>query len=225
MLWYGKPSKIRAKTVFKRKNHLFNVKTRRIAFSIKKHTALAFRSLMFYVPTNWNVVLLKSFNLNSPNYLIYIYSDIYYFKVAVGDFLSLWEFNIPTNTFYIRNPFTCPFTPFYFNRLRDIFSSFAVLFFAKLKIKGKGYYIYKNYRNTITHQFGHSHRVFIYAYFVTVRFLSKTVVLLFGSSKRDVFTIGNNVQSSKYLNIFTGRGVRFSKQVIYKKTGKVSAYR
>ena len=95
----------------------------------------------------------------------------------------------------------------------------------KLILKGKGYYIYKNYRNTITHQFGHSHRVFIYAYFVTVRFLSKTVVLLFGSSKRDVFTIGNNVQSSKYLNIFTGRGVRFSKQVIYKKTGKVSAYR
>jgi ribosomal protein L6P/L9E len=145
--------------------------------------------------------------------------------VAVGDFLSLWEFNIPTNTFYIRNPFTCPFTPFYFNKLRDIFSSFAVLFFAKLKIKGKGYYIYKNYRNTITHQFGHSHRVFIYAYFVTVRFLSKTVVLLFGSSKRDVFTVGNNVQSSKYLNIFTGRGVRFSKQIIYKKTGKVSSYR
>jgi hypothetical protein len=27
------------------------------------------------------------------------------------------------------------------------------------------------------------------------------------------------------MNIFTGRGVRFAKQIVYKKTGKVSAYR
>jgi hypothetical protein len=27
------------------------------------------------------------------------------------------------------------------------------------------------------------------------------------------------------INIFTGRGVRFSRQIIYKKVGKVSSYR
>jgi len=27
------------------------------------------------------------------------------------------------------------------------------------------------------------------------------------------------------INIFTGRGVRFAKQIIYKKAGKVSSYR
>jgi ribosomal protein L6P/L9E len=55
--------------------------------------------------------------------------------------------------------------------------------------------------------------------------LSKTTVFLFGSSKRDIFAIGHQIQRSKYINVFTGRGVRFARQVIYKKTGKVSTYR
>ena len=99
------------------------------------------------------------------------------------------------------------------------------LFVTKLKIRGKGYYIYKGVRNTITHQFGYSHRNFIYSYFTRVKFLSKTIFLIFGISKVDVVGVGRKVQSYKPLNIFTGRGVRFSKQIIYKKVGKVSSYR
>ena len=95
----------------------------------------------------------------------------------------------------------------------------------KLKFKGKGYYIYKNSRNTITPQFGHSHRIYIYAYFLSVKFLTKTTVFLFGSSKKDILTISHSIKNAKFINIFTGRGVRFARQVIYKKTGKVSSYR
>jgi amino acid transporter len=36
-------------------------------------------------------------------------------------------------------------------------------------------------------------------------------------------SVGNAL--SQYINVFTGRGVRFARQVIYKKTGKVSTYR
>jgi len=109
--------------------------------------------------------------------------------------------------------------------LTNLFYSFSKLFFTKLKFKGKGYYIYKNFRNTITSQFGHSHRIYIYSFFVSVKFLTKTTVFLFGSSKQDILSIGFKVKNSKPINIFTGRGVRFSRQVVYKKTGKVSSYR
>jgi ribosomal protein L6P/L9E len=95
----------------------------------------------------------------------------------------------------------------------------------KIRFKGKGYYIYKNYRNTVAPQFGYAHRVYVYAQAVSVKFLSKTKVLLFGLSKKDILAVGRNLKIVKPINIFTGRGVRFARQIIYRKTGKVSSYR
>jgi len=95
----------------------------------------------------------------------------------------------------------------------------------KIKFKGKGYYMYKNKRNTIAPQFGFAHRVYVYAFNNTVKFLSKTKILIFGLSKIDVNQTGHNLCNVKPINIFTGRGVRFARQVIYKKTGKIGAYR
>ena len=80
-------------------------------------------------------------------------------------------------------------------------------------------------RNTIAPKFGYYHRIYVYAPNIRVKFLSKTSVLLFGFSKIDVMTVGHDFKSKKPINIFTGRGVRFARQIVYRKTGKVSAYR
>lgn len=98
-------------------------------------------------------------------------------------------------------------------------------FYVKLKFKGKGYYLYKNKRGTITPQFGYSHRLYTYSFFVRVKFLSKTSVILFGFIKEDLKKVGFMIKNMRPINIFTGRGVRFNKQIIYKKVGKVSSYR
>ena len=94
-----------------------------------------------------------------------------------------------------------------------------------MKFKGKGYYVYKNSRHTLAPQFGYYHKIYVYAFNTSAKFLSKTSVLLFGLSKNDLLTVGYDFRSKKPINIFTGRGVRFSRQVVYKKTGKVSSYR
>ena len=106
-----------------------------------------------------------------------------------------------------------------------VFTAFYKPFFRKVKFKGKGYYIYKNKRNTITPQFGYSHRLYLYSYFASVKFLSKTSVFVFGLLKSDVIFTTLGIKSMRPINIFTGRGVRFSREVIYKKVGKVSSYR
>ena len=85
--------------------------------------------------------------------------------------------------------------------------------------------MYKTLRNTIAPQFGYAHRVYVYAPSISVKFLSKTKIILFGLSKKDIFSGGYNLFNVKPMNIFTGRGVRFARQVVYKKTGKVSSYR
>ena len=113
----------------------------------------------------------------------------------------------------------------WFKELNNVLYSFTSLIFLKLKFKGKGYYIYKNNRNTITPQFGYSHRIYIYSFFNIVKFLTKTKILVFGFAKKDILYTSNEIKSKRNINIFTNRGVRFSKQIIYKKTGKVSSYR
>lgn len=106
-----------------------------------------------------------------------------------------------------------------------VFNAFNRPFFMKVKFKGKGYYIFKNKRQTITPQFGHSHRLYVYAYFTSVKFLSKTHIFMFGLLQSDVLRAATRVKAMRPINIFTGRGVRFSRQVVYKKVGKVSSYR
>ena len=85
--------------------------------------------------------------------------------------------------------------------------------------------MYKNERNTIAPQFGYAHRVYIYSFANSVKFLSKTKVFLFGLSPKDVFSTGYSLFRTRPINVFTGRGVRFARQVVYKKTGKIGAYR
>ena len=71
--------------------------------------------------------------------------------------------------------------------LSSIICSFSRLFFIKLKFKGKGYYLYKNARNTITPQFGYAHRIYKYNYTTVVKFLSKTKVFFFGGRNLELF--------------------------------------
>ncbi len=228
-MWYGtknlkKISKT-SKKIYKRQNKNFNTFVKTLAFPVLRYGSLFGSTFNLYIPSGWNLLILKSKNTSKSNLLVYIYSEIYYFKLAIIESFLFWNYNKHCHSLYLSNRYISSFYRTYFTKIVNIFHSFSKLFFTKLKFKGKGYYIYKTYRNTITHQFGHSHRWYIHAYFVSVKFLNKTTVFLFGSSKRDVFFIGHSIKSSKFINIFTGRGVRFVKQILYKKTGKVSSYR
>jgi ribosomal protein L6P/L9E len=102
---------------------------------------------------------------------------------------------------------------------------FTRLYFTKFKFKGKGYYIYKSFRNTIAFRFGYAHRTYVYSFFVSVRFITKTTILVFGLNKYDLLSFSQDFKQIRKINIFTGRGIRFSRQIIYQKVGKVSMYR
>jgi len=92
----------------------------------------------------------------------------------------------------------------------QLLKAFYSPLFLKIKFKGKGYYIYKNKRNTITPQFGYAHRLYLYSYFTSVKFLSKTSIIIFGYQLQDLIQTGLGIKQMRPINIFTGRGVRFS---------------
>jgi len=191
----------------------------------KKSTSLQSNGQYYciYKPAGWHALVLK--NRQSGFQAVFFYSPIYFFQVAVPVGGLNFFFDPNSNTFNIYTMYRYGTYQLFTNQLNQVFTSFFQPFFRKIKFKGKGYYIYKNTRNTITPQFGYSHRLYLYSPFVTVKFLSKTSIFVFGLLKNDVITTSLGIKAMRPINIFTGRGVRFSREIVYKKVGKVSSYR
>ena len=156
---------------------------------------------------------------------VIILSPLYRIKLPLPIHSLNLTFDINTNTLKLHSLYPTNYYRLFYNTLRKTLKTFYVPIFLKIKFKGKGYYIYKNKRNTITPQFGYAHRLYLYSYFISVKFLSKTSILLFGFSIQDIKITSLGLKSMRPINVFTGRGVRFSKQIVYKKVGKVSSYR
>lgn len=222
MLWYGHKNK-NIKSRISRCKKLINLKTKRQNWNIPLCTQLTKKNLYFHVPFKWEVVISKNFNTQSKT--IFMYSPVYFFSLSIPKGLVELKYDINSNVIIVHSLYMSNFNKVFLAKFKECISLFYSPQFLKLKFKGKGYYVYKNKRNTITPQFGYAHRLYLYSYFVSVKFLSKTSIFLFGFIKSDLLKIGHGLKQMRPINIFTGRGVRFAKQIIYKKQGKVSSYR
>lgn len=215
--------KLRGKkfSIVKNQKKLNNLKVRKYCFNLKRTYSVVPQILAFHFPQPWEFVLFKSNN----NLNVYLYTNTFFFRFSVPKAIGKLNYNQNTSSIVITTLYGNNFYRMYWDSIRNLFSTLNKPLFLKLKFKGKGYYIYKNKRSTITPQFGYAHRIYIYAYFVTVKFLSKTSIFLFGFSKKDLFDVAYKIKAMRPINIFTGRGVRFSREIIYRKQGKVSSYR
>lgn len=179
--------------------------------------------VMLFIPSNLSVNISK--NLNKSMYNFFMYNSY----IKVNAFLPLKHFlisfDIETNTVLIIAISCNSYIKQYITNLMLTYNAFFKINFKKLKFKGKGYYIYRNARNTIAPQFGYAHRLYIYSWFNALKFSSKTTLLLFGFINDNIQAAALNLKSFRRINVFTGRGVRFSRQCIYSKPGKISTYR
>lgn len=153
------------------------------------------------------------------------YNNTYKFVLPIVSNYANITLNYNNDVIKIDTKLSNSYYPVFISYYNSVLHSFYKPAFKKIKFRGKGYYIYKNLRNTIAPQFGYSHRIYIYSYFNHVKFIGKTKIILFGLTKNDLIKAGLTLKSKRPINIFTGRGVRFARQIVYKKQGKVSSYR
>ena len=223
MLWYGLSNSTTINNnCLIRKQRIINAKNKRYFWGLKLKKQLNKKNLFLTFPSNWTFLFFKK---SKYDQYIYLYNMNYYFFIPVPKQFWSVSFDQNTSTLRLISIYNSNFTTTYWSQLSQIFLAFNRPFFLKIKFKGKGYYIFKNKRNTITPQFGYAHRIYRYTFDVSVKFRTKTSIILFGLLKRDIIQAGLLVKNMRPINIFTGRGVRFSRQIIYKKTGKVSSYR
>jgi len=224
-MWYGFSGSLNLKTRLQNKSNRINMKERRLGYPVQRYSVFPATSFKFQIPAGWKFLLLNRTSLTKTHEVVYAYNNTYFLNFSVSCNCAPIRYSPQTRTITFYSLNTPATYVYYLRTLSSILSRFYRPFFLKIKFKGKGYYIYKNFRNTIAPQFGFAHRVYVYSFTNSVKFLSKTKVLLFGLSKKDIMLAGHNLFKVRPINIFTGRGVRFARQVIYKKTGKIGAYR
>jgi len=97
---------------------------------------------------------------------------------------------------------------------------------AKLKYKGKSFRWYRK-KGALVLRFGHSHLVTMRAPLLGARWRRKgrMKILFFGSNYYELRHFLARIISWRPMNLYHGRGLRLSRQVVYRKAGKVSAYR
>jgi ribosomal protein L6P/L9E len=206
----------------KSRDRRLNVKTKRNNIFSGNKKKIGHTKIIINFPDSWKIVLLET---GFGRLVMYLYGSNYYFKLSIHKKKTYVNFDNNSRSILISTLCDNNFFRLYWYFFRRAIRSFYVPFFIRIKFKGKGYYIFKNTRQVITPQFGHSHRLYVYSYFVSVVFLSKTSIFLFGLTDTDTIKVGGMIKSMRTINIFTGRGVRFVRQIIYKKVGKVSSYR
>jgi hypothetical protein len=224
-MWYGSYALPNLAKSAQNKSNRLNWKSRRAGVQNRVSNSYAPAAYAFKLPINWKLVVLRALNGSSHKLVFYLYTQTYFLNLVLLDRNNSISYDSQTHSIELQK-LDGSYSYFSFlRRLADVFQRFHKPFFLKIKFKGKGYYMYKNKRNTIAPQFGYAHRVYIYSFANSVKFLSKTKVFLFGLSQKDIFSTGYGLFRTRPINVFTGRGVRFARQVVYKKTGKIGAYR
>jgi hypothetical protein len=97
--------------------------------------------------------------------------------------------------------------------------------FIKIKYKGKSYKWYRRNKSLVL-RFGYSHLVALRipdAMFA--RRAGKMKLVFFGTNRYEIRRFLSESISWRPMNIYNGRGLRFARQLVFRKFGKVSAYR
>lgn len=133
-------------------------------------------------------------------------------------------FDKATQTWCSKKPQHCACN-FFKKKYELFFFSFNHFFFRKFKFIGKGYKIKKvKPKKSFQLYFGYSHKVFLIAGGCQLRKLTKYKLFLITNNNRKINKISLIIKNIKKLNFFTKRGLRATKQKIFKRPGKKSTY-
>jgi ribosomal protein L6P/L9E len=175
------------------------------------------------LPPFLNIKILN--NNNKLNKIIYIYNNIYYIYFKINSKKNTIYYNFEINSInislFIINKNIIKNT----NYLSTFLKSLNIYFFFKIKFKGKGYRIRFYKKNKIVKfYFGKSHPAIFFFKNIILKKVSKYKFVIKGKNLNSLKTTSLEISKIKPSNIYTLRGLRLSRQKIYKRKGKKGSY-
>ena len=180
-----------------------------------------FSKVFICLPPNINVTMLEK----KTSTTLYIYNKTCFYKISTSEGTQQIFLDKETNTISFLTFKKNPYTKLYTNLLHNFLFSLNYYFFTKIKFTGKGYRMAFRRKKKIIHfYFGHSHNTIILFRTVLLKKPHKYKFLIFTNSKKKIALLNKMILNIKPINIFTKRGLRNSRQIIFKRTGKKAGY-
>jgi len=172
--------------------------------------------------TNDNMIVQFPFKIVVASLNNQISFDFEYKKNINWQLVYFLLYNITNNSLLQKFLFTEFFS---LKWIKEISCVLYFFLFLKLKYKGKSYKWFKK-KTSIILRFGYSHIIIrqIPNYFFSKK-IGKMKLIFFGTSLCDLRSFLSELIYWRPMNIYNGRGLRFARQRVFRKFGKVSAYR
>lgn len=159
-----------------------------------------------------NFLLLKNSLTQNTNIIIF-YSEHRYILIFIKKF----------NFFKKSNILLLNYNLYYTYRITDFFihyiDNWTLFFIKKLKFKGKGFKIIKN-KQKLFLSFNHSHITLMIFFNVICVKINKLKYIFLYKNYLKLIKIVKTLYNIRPINIFTKKGIRLSRQKIFKKIGK-----
>lgn len=154
---------------------------------------------------NFKTSVLKRRN----NIYVYVYNDHYYCLFKVSDSVDISLIN---SSAYLLS---CSGVE---QRMAEFLKQFFVCSFSKIKFTGKGYKIKKSSKKSVILLFNRAHiTIFWWNNFILKKLKKYKMYIKHTNKNRQAVRALLGVRN---INIFTKKGLRSSRQILYKKKGK-----
>jgi len=179
-----------------------------------------------------NIPLNNKLNFNiikkNDNYFLLVFNKLIFVKYIISVNSSI---NIFSNFNYINIKLKFFNDYLYIQSIVNTINNNINCYFSKkITFSGKGYKLKRFYKtvkllkhNFINFYFNTSHINIIYFFNLLIKKLKKTKIIMYSVNKNLLFDVVNLVLKIKRLNVFTQKGLRLSRQLVYKKIGKKSS--
>lgn len=180
--------------------------------------------LIINLPFTINIVIWKNKKF-FENSNILLYDKHKSMKFLVNTEKRLLRFDKNTNTLLLEKTHLYDKNNKFGAFIEELLKSWNFYFFSKIKFKGKGFRIRFLKRNKLVKFFfGRSHKTFISFKKIIMKKINKYKFILKSLNKNKVLNNTNKVVSIKPLNLYTIRGLRNSRQIVFKRKGKKGTY-
>jgi hypothetical protein len=103
-------------------------------------------------------------------------------------------------------------------KIKYFLNQFYFYKFIKIKFTGKGYKIKKNSNKSMILLFNRAHTTTLWWKNLIIKKLKKyKIYIKYNNTQKYII---NSILNTRYINIFTKKGLRISRQIVFKKKGK-----
>jgi ribosomal protein L6P/L9E len=162
-----------------------------------------------YLPKNINFLYLNNMHIYIYNSNIFLLLNFLNYSIYFNKFLNIMKIKNKKLNRKIHNK----------KFLNNFLFTWDNFFFSKIYFLGKGFKLKKINKN-IYFNFNYSHIKLLINQKTIIKKIQKTKLLIFSKNLVDIKKLSLDIKNIKNLNPYTKRGLRKSKQIVYKKKNK-----